>query len=147
MIQDLRTLFQDLGRRLLPAPPEPVALSDAEWATLRAQVPFIQLLTPAEATLLRGRIGEFLARKTFKGIGLELLSWQRHLIAAYACLPVLHLGMDAYRDWQTVLVYPDTFAPEQEWVDEAGVHHRAVVPQAGEAGTTSPPMARWSCTR
>lgn len=144
MIQDLRTLFHDLGRRLLPAPPDPVALSDGEWSALRANVPFVQLLAPAEDALLRQRIGEFLARKTFKGIGLELQPWQHHLIAAYAALPVLHLGIDAYRDWQTVLVYPDTFAPEHEWVDEAGVHHQAIVPQAGEAWERGPVILSWN---
>jgi MtfA peptidase len=144
MIQDLRTLFQDFGRRLLPAPPEPVALGDGEWTTLLANVPFIELLATAEAGMLRERIGEFLARKTFKGIGLDLQPWQRHLIAAYAALPVLHLGLDPYRDWQTVLVYPDTFAPEQEWVDEAGVHHHAIVPHAGEAWERGPVILSWN---
>jgi len=144
MIQDLRNLFQGLGRRLLPAPAAPVTLTDPEWAALRASVPFIELLSADEAEALRERIGQFLARKTFKGIGLELLPWQRHLISAYACLPILHLGIDAYRDWQTVLVYPDTFAPEQEWVDEAGVHHQAVVPQAGEAWERGPVILSWN---
>jgi Mlc titration factor MtfA (ptsG expression regulator) len=141
MIQDLRNLLHDLGRRLLPAP---LSLSDPEWAALRASVPFIELLSPDEAHALRERIGQFLARKTFKGIGLELQPWQRHLISAYACLPILHLGINAYRDWQTLLVYPDTFAPEQEWVDEAGVHHQAVVPQAGEAWERGPVILSWA---
>jgi len=144
MIQDLRNLLQGLGRRLLPAPAAPVTLNDPEWAALCASVPFIELLSADEALALRERIGQFLARKTFKGIGLELLPWQRHLITAYACLPILHLGIDAYRDWQTVLVYPDTFAPEQEWVDEAGVHHQAVVPQAGEAWERGPVVLSWN---
>lgn len=144
MIQDLRHLFQGLGRRLLPAPAAPLTLDDPEWAVLRARAPFIELLSADETQALRERIGQFLARKTFKGIGLELQPWQRHLISAYACLPVLRLGIDAYRDWQTLLVYPDTFAPEQEWVDEAGVHHQAVVPQAGEAWERGPVVLSWN---
>ncbi|MCA1791457.1 MAG: zinc-dependent peptidase [Thioalkalivibrio sp.] len=144
MIQDLRNLFQGLGRRLLPAPPVPVPLNDPEWAALRASVPFIELLSADETQALRERIGQFLARKTFKGIGLELQPWQRHLISAYACLPILRLGINAYCDWQTLLVYPDTFAPEQEWVDEAGVHHHAVVAQAGEAWERGPVVLSWN---
>lgn len=144
MIQGLRNRLFDLGRRLLPAPPEPVALSDREWNRLRTCAPFIAALSPTDADTLRARIGQFLARKTFKGIGLELQPGQCHLIAAYACLPVLHLGLNAYRDWRTVLVYPDSFAPEQEWVDEAGVHHRAIVPQAGEAWERGPVILSWN---
>lgn len=144
MIQDLRNRFLDLGRRLLPAPPEPVCLNDQEWTRLCACAPFIKALSSEDADTLRLRIGQFLARKTFKGIGLEPETWQRHLIAAYACLPVLHLGLNAYRDWRTVLVYPDTFAPEQEWVDDAGIHHQATVPQAGEAWERGPVILSWN---
>ena len=143
MLRDLNNLVRVLGERLLPAPAT-APLDDSEWRRLRANVAFMDLLSPAEMDALRERVGEFLGRKTFKGIGMRLDPWQQHLIAAYACLPILHIGIDAYRDWQTVIVYPDTFAPEQEWVDEAGVHHQAVVPQAGEAWERGPVILSWS---
>lgn len=144
MLRDLQTLMRGLGQRLLPAPPDAVALSDAEWEALRRHAAFVDLLPAQEARSLRGRIGEFLARKEFKGVRMHVEPWQRQLIAAYACLPILHLGIDAYREWRTVIVYPDTFAPEHEWVDEAGVHHRAVVAQAGEAWERGPVVLSWS---
>ncbi len=143
MFRDLHNLVRGLGERLLPAPAT-APLDDTEWRRLRANAAFIGLLPSAETEVLRERVGEFLGRKTFKGIGMQLDPWQRHLIAAYASLPVLHLGIDAYRDWRTVIVYPDTFAPEQEWVDEAGVHHQAVMPQAGEAWERGPVVLSWS---
>ncbi len=144
MIQGLRNRFLNLGRRLLPTPPDPVVLSDREWDRLRIRAPFIETLSPDDTETLRKRIGQFLARKTFKGIGLDLRHWQCHLIAAYACLPILHLGLNVYRDWRTILVYPDTFVPEQEWIDDSGVHHQAVVPQAGEAWERGPVILSWN---
>ena len=143
MFRDLHNLVRGLGERLLPAPAT-IPLDDREWAATRANAPFVDRLPPGEAMLLRERIGEFLGRKTFKGIRMRLDPWQRHLVAAYACLPILRIGIDAYRDWQTVIVYPDTFAPEQEWVDDAGVHHQAVVPQAGEAWERGPVVLSWN---
>jgi MtfA peptidase len=144
MLKALHSLLGTLGRGLRLPAGQPVLLTDAEWTELRARAPFIGLLSHADADLLRVRIGEFLARQRFVGIGLDLQAWQQHLIAAYACLPILHLGIRAYRDWKTLLIYPDTFAPEQEWVDEAGVHHRAVVPQAGEAWECGPVVLSWN---
>lgn len=141
MFRELHKLARGLGRRLTPAP---VPLTEREWTSLRANVPFIERLPEFERRTLRERISEFLGRKTFKSIRMELEPWQRHVIAAYACLPVLRIGIDAYRDWQTVIVYPDTFAPEQEWVDEDGVHHQAVIPQAGEAWERGPVVLSWN---
>ncbi|WP_006746862.1 M90 family metallopeptidase [Thioalkalivibrio paradoxus] len=144
MLNDLRTLFDDLGKRLRLAGPGPIVLDDHQWQALEARVPFLAALSTEEIAILRERIGEFLAAKHFVAIGLDLQPWQRHVIAAYACLPVLHLGTRAYREWKTVIVYPDTFTPEQEWVDDAGVHHHAVVPQAGEAWERGPVVLSWN---
>ena len=144
MLESLRSLLGALGLGLRLPAGQPVVLTDFEWAALRERAPFVSLLSDADAALLRERIGEFLARQRFVGIGLDLQAWQQQMIAAYACLPILHLGIRAYRDWKTLLVYPDTFAPEQEWVDEAGVHHRAIVPQAGEAWERGPVVLSWN---
>jgi len=148
MFPTLHSLLHAVRRSLGLAGPVPVRLDDDEWVALQQEVPFIRILSPPEATLLRERIGEFLARKTFVGIGLDLAPWQQQLIAAYACLPILHLGIASYRNWKTLVVYPDTFAPTQEWVDEAGVAHSAVVPQAGEAWERGPVVLSWAdvCT-
>ena len=42
-------------------------------------------------------------------------------IAAQACMLILNLGLDYYRGWVEVIVYPDEFVAEHEFVDEAGV--------------------------
>ena len=144
MLLSLRSMLDTLLRSLRPGARQVSALDDAEWRALRDRVPFMALLSPAELDLLRERIGEFLGRQRFVGIRVELHPWQQHLIAAYACLPVLHLGIRSYRDWKTLVVYPDTFAPEQEWMDDDGIQHQAVVAQAGEAWERGPVVLSWS---
>lgn len=54
-------------------------------------------------------------------------------IAAQACLPILNLGLDYYAGWVSVIVYPDEFVPEYEYIDEAGVVHLAREPMVGES--------------
>jgi Mlc titration factor MtfA (ptsG expression regulator) len=140
----LQSILEAFLRALRPGAQRRQGLDDAEWHALRDRVPFMTRLTETELMLLRERVGEFLSRHRFVGIRFELRPWQEHLIAAYACLPILHLGIRCYRDWRTLVVYPDTFAPEQEWMDDDGVHHRAVVAQAGEAWEGGPVVLSWS---
>lgn len=144
MLQSLRSLLDTLLHGVWPGTRQMRALDDAEWRALRDRTPFMALLSSAELDLLRERIGEFLGRHRFVGIHFELRPWQQHLIAAYACLPILYLGIQSYRDWKTLVVYPDTFAPEQEWMDDDGIHHQAVVAQAGEAWERGPVVLSWS---
>ncbi len=55
--------------------------------------------------------------------GLALREEMRIAIAAQACMLVLNLDLDYYDDWEEVIVYPDEFVAEHEYVDEAGVVH------------------------
>ena len=57
----------------------------------------------------------------------------RVAIAAQACILVLELGEEWYEGWSDIIVYPAQFAPEREFVDEAGV----VAPHAGSDGGRS----------
>ena len=44
-------------------------------------------------------------------------------IAAQACMLILNLDLDWYRGWTEVIVYPDEFLAEYDYVDEDGVAH------------------------
>ena len=59
-------------------------------------------------------------------------------IAAQACLPVLNLGLDYYAGWVSVIVYPDEFVPEHEYMDEYGVVHSVREPVMGESWDRGP---------
>jgi len=115
-----------------------------DWSQLEEQIPFLAVLSAADSERLRERVNEFLGHKTFVGIDLELKDWQCQWIATYACLPILNLGVAAYQDWRTILVYPDTFVPEQEWLDDDGILHRAEIPHAGQAWDRGPVILSWN---
>jgi Mlc titration factor MtfA (ptsG expression regulator) len=68
----------------------------------------------------------------------EISRQDRLLIAVNACLPILNLGIDAYDEWATVIVYPDEFVIEYEEEDEAGLVHSGRDLRAGEAWDRGP---------
>ena len=65
------------------------------------------------------------------------------VIAAQACLLVLNLDLDYYRDWVEVIVYPDEFIVDHEVTDEDGVVHRVRAPLSGEAWEQGPVILSW----
>lgn len=112
-------------------------------AFLQKSWPVLDELSRDEKDLLARHMSGFLASHHFTGIDMTVTEEQQHYIAAHACLPVLHLGLDPLRDWKTVLIYPDTFLAESDWVDDIGVHHHARSAHAGEAWKRGPVILSW----
>jgi Mlc titration factor MtfA (ptsG expression regulator) len=67
----------------------------------------------------------------------------RVAIAAQACLPILELGLDWYRGWHGVAVYPGDFRVRRQEVDEHGVMHEWDDDLAGEAFPGGPVVLSW----
>ncbi len=64
----------------------------------------------------------FLDRKPVSGAGgLEMTREMQLVIAAQACLLVLNLDLELYDDWVEVIVYPDEFVADHEYMSEDGV--------------------------
>jgi len=88
-----------------------------------------------------------LAEKQFAGAhGLEVGDEMRVSIAAQAALPILELGIDWYRGWTGIVVYPGDFRVRRESVDEAGVVHEWDDTLAGEAMPGGPVVLSWDAT-
>ena len=103
------------------------------------RVPACNGLDAGELDRLRRLVSLFLNEKVFKSAGhAETAAQDRLLIAVNACLPVLNLGIEAYEEWATVIVYPDEFLVDHEQEDEAGVVHRGRDLRAGEAWERGP---------
>jgi Mlc titration factor MtfA (ptsG expression regulator) len=64
-------------------------------------------------------------------------------IAAQACLPVLNLGLDLYRGWVGVIVYPGEFVIRKTVEDEDGVVHEVEHDASGEAWEGGPVVLSW----
>ncbi|GGO87555.1 hypothetical protein GCM10011348_41020 [Marinobacterium nitratireducens] len=114
-------------------------LPEREWRQVLDRLPVMAGLSADE----RDRLGQlawlFLHEKTIHGVqGVEVSDGMRLRIAAQACLLILELGLDGYRGFETVLVYPAGFRVRHEYQDEAGVVHSVVAELSGEAWEQGP---------
>ncbi|MCU0834533.1 MAG: zinc-dependent peptidase [Chromatiaceae bacterium] len=117
----------------------------ATWERLFARLPLLAGLSEGESRELRDLALLFLRDKTLEEArGLRLDADRRLAIALQACLPVLHLGLDWYRGWYAVIVYPEEFVPEREWVDEDGLVWVEEEAKSGEAWERGPVILSWA---
>ena len=119
-------------------------IDPALWQELMQGLPQFAGLDTDERERLRELASLFLHEKQVEPLdGLELDASMRGGLAALACLPVLNLGLSAYRGWHTVLVYPGGFLARHAYTDDAGVAHEEVSPLAGEAWEGGPVVLSW----
>ncbi len=139
MFQHLRKWF-GLGRKQA----ETATVTEAQWRGAEARLPFLAFLTPEERRRLRGLALVFLAEKQFHGAhGFPLTNEILLTIALQACLPVLHIGLAAYRGWVGVIVYPGDFVIPRQEMDEDGVVHEYDDEVLGEAWAGGPVLLSW----
>ncbi|MFY4697387.1 M90 family metallopeptidase [Burkholderia glumae] len=118
---------RDRALRAFPIP-------DALWDATLAKLPFLAARPAAELARLREMTSCLLAEKSFSTThSLELTDAMTVNIAAQACLPVLNLGLDLYRGWSGVVVYPGEFLIPHTVEDEAGVVHEFTQDAVGQA--------------
>ena len=80
-------------------------IPDELWTTTIAALPFLAALAVDEQKSLKSLAEDFLAEKEFSaGGGLELSDEICVSIAAQGCLPILELGLTAYRGWVGIVV-------------------------------------------
>jgi Mlc titration factor MtfA (ptsG expression regulator) len=114
-------------------------IDPALWRRATSSWLFMRGVTAEESDKLRGISERFLHDKRFAGTHeLEVTEEMRVAIAAQACILVLELGEEWYEGWSDIIVYPAQFAPEREYVDEAGVVHLTQDAMAGEAWLGGP---------
>jgi Mlc titration factor MtfA (ptsG expression regulator) len=114
-------------------------VSESDFSRVLGRLPACNGLDAEDQGRLRGLVTLFLREKVFAAVGhAELALQDRLLIAVNACLPILNLGIDAYDDWATVIVYPDEFIVDYEEEDEAGLVHSGRDLRTGEAWERGP---------
>jgi len=115
------------------------ALPEPAWRDAVASLPLLDGLSCDELKRLRELVTVFLHEKELVAARGYVLSGEMRLkIAAQACLPILNLGLDYYAGWVSVIVYPDEFVPEYEFMDEDGVVHQVREPMIGESWERGP---------
>ena len=120
-------------------------IPDELWEGAVAKLPFLGRYGPDEMARLRDWVVLFLHAKSIVGVGgFEPTPFARVLIAVQACVLILHLDLDYYRGWESVLVYRGEFVTDFEWEDDAGVVHRVRSPVAGESMPQGPVILSWA---
>jgi Mlc titration factor MtfA (ptsG expression regulator) len=131
-------------RRWLGLAPAPVPVAEGLWEAVEARLPFLDFLAAADRLRLREMAKRFLASKQFYGAqGLQLTDDILLGIALQACLPVLNIGLDAYRGWIGVVVYPGDFVIPRREMDDSGVVHEYDDEVLGEAWEGGPVLLSW----
>ncbi len=136
-------MLKTLLERLRPA--ARVRIDDELWRSTLQVLPFLDRLGDPDRQRLRELAQQFLAEKEMAAAGeLQLTASMQASIAAQACLPVLELGLAAYRGWTSIVVYPGEFLVPRQVTDEAGVVHEYVDQISGEAWDGGPLLLSWA---
>ncbi len=119
-------------------------LDRALWSKVTGALPFLRGLTADEMQRLKDCTLLFLHEKEMHGArGFVLTDGVRLSIAVQACLPILELGLDAYRGWVGIVVYPGEFKVRRVKTDASGVVHEYDDELSGEAWPGGPVILSW----
>lgn len=125
-----------------------IVVTEAQWIQAEMPLPFLQHLSTADRFRLRDLTLQFLAEKQMSGArGLELNALIQLSIALQACLLVLNLGLDWYRGWVGIVVYPGDFVIPRQQMDEDGILHEFDDAVLGEAWQGGPVLLSWAGER
>lgn len=117
----------------------------ALWNRVSGRLPLLVGLNEDELARLQELTVRFLRDKVIEAAqGIQLDQAMRLEIAIQACLPVLNLDLSWYRGWYALILYPEEFIPNHEWVDEAGVVWQTRHPMSGEAWEQGPVILSWA---
>lgn len=121
-----------------------VRLDDLLWKRVARRFGFVHRLSESDLSRLRELCVLLLHEKQFSAAGeLELDDEMRLGIAIQACILILNLDLDDYRNWVEIIVYPDEFVPGQEYRDEHGIVAVDQRAYAGQAWFRGPVILSW----
>lgn len=120
------------------------ALPDELWRQSWAAYPWLDRYREESRQRLRELCGRFLADKSMAGAGgLQLTPGIQLGIALQACVPILELGLDWYRGWNGIVVYPSDFRVPRRIEDEHGLVHEFDDELSGESWPGGPVVLSW----
>lgn len=123
---------------------EKANIPDEAWADQISRLRLLKRLSEDELNRLKILATLLLHRKDFSAAhDLSLTEPMKRMIALQACLPILNLGLGWYKGWHSIIVYPQGFFSEQDYVDEFGVTHQHKRALSGEAWDRGPVILSW----
>lgn len=119
-------------------------LHAAPWDAALARLPLLAGLETTAYARLRKLAIIFLHEKAIEPVGdFRLSETMSLMLSLQACLPILNLGLDWYRGWVSVIVYPGDFVTHDAQIDAAGVVHTHPHALSGEAWLQGPVILAW----
>lgn len=123
---------------------EHYAIPDALWAHTVASLPFVQHYGAADLAALRELATLFIAEKEYSTAhDLPLTDEMVTIVAVQACVPILKLGIEWYRGWRGIVLYPGEFVIRRTVEDDIGLVHGVVEEASGEAWEHGPVILSW----
>ena len=123
-------------------------IADDLWKRTLVRYPFLRQADDPRAATLRRLTSLFLDRKEFTAVPpVRLTNDVVVAVAAQACLPILHLGLDRYDGFVGIVLHPDQVLARRQHLDEHGVMHEYDEALSGEAVEGGPVMLSWRDVR
>ena len=133
-------MWKESRRKKLRATP----LSPEVQRIVETQCDVYQRLPKADRAELAGHMQVFLAEKRFEGCGgLVITEEMRVVIAAYACVLLLHRQTDYYPQLRTILVYPGSYVVPVTRQVGGGIWEEGWQSRSGESWQTGAIVLAW----
>lgn len=115
-----------------------------DWLNIAKNIAILDRLNKEELNRLIELATVFLHDKTIQGASdFEVTDTMCQAIALQACLPILNLGLDWYKGWTSIIVYPSSYVTNYTRTDEMGIVHEANQYRSGEAWLRGPVILSW----
>lgn len=119
-------------------------ITQQQWDEAYRSLPILKGLSAEENKSLKELCILFIHDKTFEGAqGFEITPKVLLIISLQACLPILKLGLDCYKTFSTIIVYPAGFKTNRKVTDENGIVDYDRTHLLGESWLSGPIILSW----
>ncbi len=137
------SFFRARRRKRLRAQPAPLS-----WERILTRLPFYRALTSADRAELVGHMQVFLYEKRFEGAqGFVVTDEIALLIAAQACLLLLHRETEYYPLLKSIIVYPNTYVASRKERRAGGIESERHDVMYGESWSVGAIVLSWAQAR
>jgi Mlc titration factor MtfA (ptsG expression regulator) len=117
---------------------------EEDWLWLLEHHPILSGLRAEDLERLKGLVVSFLEKKVFEAAdNLKMAESMKAVVAVQACLPILNLDLNWYRNWKTIVLVPRRFSQTRRQVDRAGVVHEWSEVELGQSWNKGPVVLSW----